>query len=335
MHPIKPAPLQRHGWQPPRGLPVGNMRGHARVCDDASLTHLALDRDEGVLATTDHAGSIIRMVTVGDMAWQASYVPGTNVLESTGHHDGGELRIVDFMPVSEGRPGQAESVSPARFVRIVTCTEGEVAFRLVCGRSSHGPAGRQVSTTQGWHVACSSVMAPGGDAMEASVHLRAGESVALVLAQEAVQGGACLVADALHALGDTIHYWTWWSDRCRYKGDDFDAVLRDALNQKLACAASGGLLVDDAGASGFAPAPLGECTRAAGTFLALGYRNECAALLSHVVDQEHAETAGRWSLDTCVAATLADYVTKYGDTALPESLRAAVPQPGMPPAKQA
>jgi len=335
VHPIKPAPLQRHGWQPPRGLPVGNMRGHARVRDDASLADLALDRADGLLATADARQPIVRMATVGDMIWQAGYVPGTNVLETTGHDDDGELRIVDFMPVAEGRPGQAESVSPARFVRIVTCTEGEVSFRLVCGGSADGRSGTQALTKQGWYLACSSAMAPGDEATEANVHLRAGESVALVIAQDAVQGGAGLIADALHALGDTIHYWTWWSDRCRYKGDDFDGVLRDALNLKLACSAGGGLLVEDAGANGFAPAPLGECTRAAGTFLSLGYRNECVALLSHVVSQAHADTAGRWSPDACVSATLADYVTKYGDTGLPDALRAAWPQTGLPPAKQA
>lgn len=307
------------------GLPVGDLRGFGRVRADASVVQLALNRDVGLLRPSDPQQPLMTLTVDGDPVWAAAYVPGTNVLESTAHTASGELRVVDFMALAEGRPGQAEAIPSGRFVRIVTCTEGEVAFELSCALWD---ITAEASPARGWHVACSRLLAFDEGVAGNPLRLTAGESVALVISERPVQGGASLVATAMHALGDTIHYWTWWSDRCRHKEADFDAVLREALELKLACSAAG-LRVEDPGATGFAAAPLGESSRAAACFLALGYRHECVELLAFVQDQAMSSVHERWTSDTSFVETLGRYLATYGEVGLPESLRDAahVPPP--------
>jgi hypothetical protein len=261
----------------------------------------------------------------------SAYVPGTNVLESTSRTASGELRVVDFMALAEGRPGQAEAIPAGRFVRLVTCTEGEVGFDLACvvsGIAAGAAPTMDLKADGGWHLGCSRGLSVSDGLAGASVRLGAGESVAIVISGEAVQGGASLVGSALHALGDTIHYWTWWSDRCRYKGDDFDAVLREALSLKLACSTTG-LHVEHPGASGFDGAPLGEVSRAAARFLELGYRHECAELLAVVRAQQADSGHGRWACEEVFRETLQRYLEKYGSAGLAASLLVAanVPPP--------
>lgn len=317
------------------GLPIGDLRGFGRVRADASLVQLALDRRAGLLRTGSAERPLLAVTLDGEPAWVSAYVPGTNVLESTARTASGELRVVDFMALAEGRPGQAEAIPAGRFVRLVTCTEGEVTFELACcvGESiaaEAAPTGQQRATggraAGGWSFASSRALSFGADEARVSVRLTAGESVAFVIAEDEVQGGAALVASALHALGDTIHYWTWWSDRCRYKGDAFDVVLREALGLKLACSAAG-LQVENPGVSGFVPAPLGDTSRAAARFLDLGYRHECAELLAVVHDQKAQSVHERWASEECFEATLERYLARYGAAGLPGPLRNGVDVP--------
>jgi len=292
-----------------RGLPIGDMRGHGRVMADGQLVSLTLERAAGPLRASHPGRPLLSLEMDGEVRWVAAYVPGTNVLETVGHAGGAELRVVDFMAVAEGRAGQPEAVAAGRFVRIVTCTEGEVSFRLACSARLADAGAYDGRANDDWYLACSRQLQAGEDAVGARVHLAAGESVAIILGDAPVQGGPALSAEALHALGDTIHYWTWWSDRCRYKGEDFDSRLRDALALKLNCGA---------------PAPLGELTRSAAEFLALGYRNECAALLAQAFESgPDGGSNGRWSFDDAFRATLDEYVLRYGTLGLSDELRGA------------
>ena len=335
MDPNEPATVLREGTVRRVGLPIGDMRGYGRVGDDASLVSLALDRNRGPIACADPARPLLSLDMGADVQWTRAYVPGTNVLETTARADGAEVRVVDFMALAEGRPGQAEAVPRGEYFRIVTCTEGEASFRVVCTASLGDREATRDAAQSGVHLASSAATTVDGDVAVANLRLAAGESAVFALADHALDGGTPLVARALHALGDTIHYWTWWSDRCRYKGDDFEAVLRDALGQKLACGAGGALMIEDDGTHGFREAPLGECARVATRFLALAYRNECVELLAHVVSHDQATPCGHWTLEPLVAATLREYVAKYGMSGLPEILRLAVPVAGDSPAKLA
>lgn len=308
----------------PRGLAIGDMRGHGWVTADAALAALALDRSAGLLRPSHPERALLSLQMDGDVRWVSAYVPGTNVIETVGHGDGAELRVADFMAVAEGRPGQPEAVATGRFVRIITCTEGEASFRLVCAAQLATARTCEAQVADGWYLACSRPLGMGAEVVATHVRLAAGESVAFVISDSPVTGGPSLAAEALHALGDTIHYWTWWSDRCRYKGDDFDGRLREALGLKLAFGA-GCFHVQQAGVTGFPPAPRGEATRAAAAFLALGYRGECAALLTHLGADEGDEdrARGRWSSDELFGQTLDAYLLRYGTLGLPEHLHSA------------
>jgi hypothetical protein len=306
-----------------RGLPIGDLRGFGRVRDDGALESLALDRTRGPLNPSHPDRALLGLHLDGDVHWVSAYVPGTNVLETTGRAETGELRVVDFMALAEGRPGQGDAVAAGRFVRIVTCTEGEVDFRMVCAAAVDAKPGVEARTVDGWYVACTRPMSFGGELAAAHVRLRAGESVAFVIASTPVDGGPALVADTLHGLGDTIHYWTWWSDRCRYKGDDFDERLRDALSLKLACGPGGSVFCEDPGAIGFASVPRGDASRAAASFLELGYRQECVDLLVRIHAEAGSVDVAHWSADELFVTTLARYVERYGDAGLPDALRDA------------
>lgn len=321
----QPATVLREGQTSLRGLPVGDLQGFGRIRTDASLECLALDRSKGLLAPSRPGRPLLTLELDADAVWDPVYVPGTNVLESTARVGDAELRVVDFMPLVEGRPGQGEAVASGRFVRIVTCTEGEVAFRLVCATAVDAPAGLEARTVDGMYVACSHPMSFVDDTAIAQVRLRAGQSAAFVIARAPVDGGAGLVADTLHGLGDTIHYWTWWSDRCRYKGDDFDERLREGLELKLVCVPGAGVVVEQPAAGRFDPAPLGDCSRAAACFLALGYRQECLDLLTYVHGQAAAVDAACWGADESFVSAVADYAGRYGDAGLPATLRHAAP----------
>lgn len=312
----------------PRGLAIGDMRGYGRVTPDAAVASLALDRSAGLLRASHPERPLMSLQMDGDVRWVGAYVPGTNVIETVGHAAGAELRVADFMAVSEGRPGQPEAVSHGRFVRIITCTEGEASFRLVCAAPLASAGKCEAEAADGWYLACSRPLGTGAEVVATHVRLSAGESVAFVISDAPLPGGPALAAEALHALGETIHYWTWWSDRCRYKGDDFDSRLREALGLKLACG-DATFHVDEPGASGFPPAPRGEATRAAAAFLALGYRGECAALLAGIGMNTSGEgvVQGRWSSDELFEQTLDAYLLRYGTLGLPEQLhRAVTPQ---------
>ncbi|QWT18916.1 hypothetical protein KPL74_14315 [Bacillus sp. NP157] len=311
--------------QPSRGLPIGDMRGFGRVGADAALDVLALDRDVGMLRPSHPERPLLSLHMDGDVAWTAAYVPGTNVLETVGQADGAELRVADFMAVAEGRPGQPEAVAAGRFIRIISCTEGEASFRVACAANLSQAGKTEARAEDGWHLACSRPLGTGAEVAATHVRLAAGESVAFVLSDAPVQGGPGLVAEALHALGDTIHYWTWWSDRCRYKGDDFDARLREALTLKLGCG-DGGLLVEAPGA-GFARAPMVEAARASAAFLSLGYRGESALLLAQVYQHGLQGSHGRWSFDERFVKTLESYVLRYGTQGLPDDIRQAFDTP--------
>lgn len=303
-----------HGQPPSRGLPLGDLRGFARVRADAALACLAIDREAGLLRPSHDERDLLSLHVDGEVEWQQAYVPGTNVLETTGRREGAELRVADFMPLTESRSGQP--LPKGRFVRIVTCTEGDIAFRLVCAAGIEGRPATSARTTQGWYVACSQPMGVGADVAATKVRLGEGESLVLVISNEAVQGGETLLADALHGLGDTIHYWSWWSDRCRYRGEDAEAKLREALSIKVACGEAG-MLVEDPGVRSFAPAPLGDVARAAALFLELGYRTECASLLAQVAQASHADAFGRRPSDEMFYDTVRAYAERYGRVALP------------------
>ena len=324
------ASVLHDGVPPPRGLPIGDLCGFGRVGDDASITDLSLDRARGSLRASHPDRPLLALHLDGDVAWTAAYVPGTNVVETTGRATAGELRVVDFMPLAEGRPGQGDAAAAGRFVRIVSCTEGEVAFRLVCAAAADAQPALEARTMDGWYIACSRPMSFGGELAATHVRLTAGESMAFMLAAEPVDGGAGLIADALHGLGDSMHYWTWWSDRCRYKGEDFEARLREVLALKLCCVPGGGLMDDHPGTGGFVAAPLVACARAAARFLALGYRQECVDLLKYVQGGCDDVDQASWRSDDGFAQTLAHYVERYGDLGLPEGLRRALAAPNMP-----
>src|SRR5258708_8198153 len=139
---------------------IGDCRTAALVGPDGSIDWLCLPHFDSPavfcrLLDADRGG-YFRLRPVGPADSSMTYLPGTNILETTFTTLGGPLRLVDFMPIRKRRPrthllqhlGARFSYSPHglaagmereigndvaaahRITRIATCTEGEISIEL-------------------------------------------------------------------------------------------------------------------------------------------------------------------------------------------------------------
>jgi GH15 family glucan-1,4-alpha-glucosidase len=170
------------------------------------------------------------------------YLPGTNVLETTFHTDGGTVRVVDVMTL--GGPG----LTPFReLVRRVEGVAGRVSLAwCVEPRFGYAEASTRIERRLGMPVATSGAgavavqcwntegMVTDGGSIAGSVDVGAGESALIALSiadreplvfssREQVEG----------RIGATARTWAGWSGSRVYDGPWADAVIRSALALKL------------------------------------------------------------------------------------------------------
>jgi GH15 family glucan-1,4-alpha-glucosidase len=185
------------------------------------------------------------------------YLPDTNVLETRFSATGGELALLDFMPVRDDRAVHA--LHPERsLLRIARCAAGEVELAVeVDLRPGFGAARRRwrdrgalglflEAAGEVWVLRSEPplALAPGGVA-RGRVRLRGGETArfALTHATEAPAALPPLGAVAEEALSRTEALWRRWVRQLRYTGPFRDAVARSALALKLLAYAPSGAIV--------------------------------------------------------------------------------------------
>jgi GH15 family glucan-1,4-alpha-glucosidase len=282
------APLEDYGL-------VGDLRTAALVDRHGSVDWLCLPRFDGgacfaaLLGDRDNGCWAFRPAA-GARATGRRYRDGSPVLETDLASEGGEIRIVDFMPT--GR-------ETSSLVRIVTGLRGRVEVEMdLAIRFDYGSIVPWVRRLDGDRVA---VAGPDGLVLRTPIDV-AGRGLRTV-ARFAVEEGDELPFtltwfpsneatpppfDAHAALTATLEFWRGWAGRCSHKSQWRDAVVRSLVTLKaLTDRETGGMV---AAPTTSLPEQLGgtrnwdyrfcwlrDATLALLTFLRAGYRDEARA----------------------------------------------------------
>jgi GH15 family glucan-1,4-alpha-glucosidase len=162
------------------------------------------------------------------------YRDGSIVLESEFESDGGVVRIIDFMPISNRRWDIA---------RIVEGVSGEVRMSMeLIVRFDYGSilpwvrrSGEVLLITAGPDTLelASSVEVQGENMKTvAEFSVRAGQRESFTLNYRPSHLDMLPPIDPFAALKDTEKYWNEWSGRCRYQGPWREAVVRSLVTLK-------------------------------------------------------------------------------------------------------
>ena len=188
------------------------------------------------------------IVTATDPSARVSrrYRGDTMILETTFETTDGEVTLVDFMPLRDGK---------SNVVRTVVGNRGRVAMKTqLIMRFDYGAVVPWVNRTE--DNTLRAVAGPDLIAIRADVPLR-GEGLTTVAEFEVAEGDrvsfvmtwgpshlpAPDAIDPTRALDKTETFWTNWARRCRYRGPWREAVMRSLLTLKaLTYAPTGGIV---------------------------------------------------------------------------------------------
>jgi GH15 family glucan-1,4-alpha-glucosidase len=195
----------------------------------------------GALLDAERGGSFeLRPETPYEV--ERRYRPGTNLLETTFHTEGGSARVVDAMTVAGSGLGPFRELA-----RRVEGLAGEVSFSWrIEARFGYANAGTRVERRLGVPVATSGAdalavqcwnadeSATDEDAIAGTIQVRAGESALIAVSiahQEPLVFSSREQVDA--RIEATAGAWADWSSGRAYRGPWGDAVIRSALALKL------------------------------------------------------------------------------------------------------
>jgi GH15 family glucan-1,4-alpha-glucosidase len=227
-----PAPLEDYAL-------VGDTHAAALVRRDGSVDWLCVPRFDSdacfaaLLGGPEHGRWFLGPATPARWLRRA-YRPGSLVLETEHHLEGGVLRVTDFMPLRDEYP---------HLVRIAQCVEGAVRVRMeLSPRFEYGRVRPWIirreeglSLVAGPDALLLRAPVPlsvhGGD-VRADVALRRGEAAAFVLAWHASYAPAPRALAAAEALEETDRWWGAWAGRCTYDGPWREALIRSLVTIK-------------------------------------------------------------------------------------------------------
>lgn len=238
-----PALIEDHGL-------IGDLHTAALVDRDGSIDWMCLPRFDSPACFAallgDESNGLWRLAPVGaGQATRRSYRGDTLILEQEWDTPEGSVRVIDFMPPSEGRHD---------VVRIVEGLSGRVAvhselrLRFDYGRSVpwvHRVDDQIVGIAGPDAIAFStSVPTYGRDlTTHAEVSVAAGETVSFVLNWHPSHLLPPEPADPTAALAATEEFWSEWASHYTYTGPYRDAVLRSLITLKaLTYAPTGGMV---------------------------------------------------------------------------------------------
>lgn len=188
-------------------------------------------------------GGWFRVGPAGPYRASRAYVGDTNVLATSFRTDGGEARLVDFMPAQRrgsGRRGEDIDASH-RLMRLVEGIAGEVdfvvefrpTFDYARGETAVSPAAEGAIAHHGTQrlrlVTAIPMQAHGSYGVSGRVRLHPGDRVWITMTDEDDRG----LTDPDATLEATLAYWEAWSRLCTYEGPHENLVRRSALVLKL------------------------------------------------------------------------------------------------------
>ncbi|MGI8726849.1 MAG: glycoside hydrolase family 15 protein [Solirubrobacterales bacterium] len=235
---------------------IGNQRSAALVGLDGSIDWLCLpefDSPSVFGALLDPSAGRFELAPVGEFEVSRRYLPQTNVLETTFHCDGGELRLIDSMTLPEASP-----VNWVELIRRVECTAGEIELHWCCKpRPDYGsevPEAGSRAGTAALSYAEGTLLLQSfslGDpeeidgAYRGKARLAEGEAGLLGLC--AFELGSPIIAshhdEYESRLGETIEHWRHRASVCDYEGPWEEAVRRSALALLLCTHVNPGAIV--------------------------------------------------------------------------------------------
>jgi GH15 family glucan-1,4-alpha-glucosidase len=245
---------------------IGDCHSLALVGRDGSIDWLCFPRfdSSSVFARLlDEDAGHFRVAPIGDVEKiRRTYLPSTNVLETTFTTNGGVLELTDCMPV---RPFDAERPTAvdnfASVLRRVRCRSGRIKVAVdLQPRFEYGVVlprfTRMTSRTAAivggpdalW-VRASHQLDVDRQHIAARWELKAGEEAWIeaewtpAVSKSPHDPTSDHVADMARRLGETIEFWEAWLDRCSYVGDHARRVHRSALVLKALTYAPTGAVV--------------------------------------------------------------------------------------------
>ena len=214
---------------------LSDWHGSALVSRDGALDWLCVPRFDSdasmaALLGRDEHGCWSMYPAVEVRSIERRYRPGTMILETDYHCDGGTVRLTDFMPLGENRH---------RVVRILEGLEGEVpvdfSLRVRFGFGHYAPwihkqNGDTLLTTapDSFAFHTSAPLEIGEHDIRGVAKVKKGERTPFELAWYSVDEKPPTKLDAFQDLDSTARTWTEWSERSTYKGP-----YRDIVNQSL------------------------------------------------------------------------------------------------------
>jgi len=243
-----PAPIEDYAV-------IGDCEAAALVSIDGSIDWLCWPRFDSdacfsaILGGPEHGrwrvapASGIRKVT-------RRYREGTMILETTFECDGGAVVITDFMPTGGRRAGTNSDL-----MRIVHCMKGSVAMCMqFVLRFDYGSAVPWVTRLDDGRLCA--IAGPDMVTLLADVEfhgenftsvsdftMHEGERRSFVLTWSPSHLPPSPPVDPLPALESTERFWRSWSDRCSYRGEWREMVLRSLLTLKaLTYGPTGGIV---------------------------------------------------------------------------------------------
>jgi len=200
----------------------------------------------------DVRGGRCRVAPVGSWTSEQRYLPGTNILVTTFHVDGGGVvEVTDFMPVGPVRAGASE------IHRRVRCTRGGASVDIVfaprfdyaqrppvLSQRTHGVLATDAEDDVASLVAPAHVAWRLEDGQAVTqLPLETDQAVWLVLRYDDDEVHPVDAYASQEKLDATARWWDAWLAQVRYKGPYRLEVERSALALKLCCYEPSGAIV--------------------------------------------------------------------------------------------
>jgi GH15 family glucan-1,4-alpha-glucosidase len=229
---------------------IGNMHTAALVSRSGSIDwlpapHFDSDALFASLVGYDQHGAWSLRPTTAIREARQRYRDNTLILETEFACEGGAVRITDFMPLVKNR---------CTLVRILEGLEGQVQMEMLVnvrfGYGAYSPwitrdgdGTRFVGGPDAVALRAPLQFEREGTVVTAFIDVRKGERIPFQLDWYPSQEDAPPALDAGQALAETDSFWRQWADRCAYKGQWRDAVVRSLLTLKaLTYAPTGGIV---------------------------------------------------------------------------------------------
>jgi GH15 family glucan-1,4-alpha-glucosidase len=243
---------------------VGDLQTAALIAHDGAVTWFCAPRFDSPsifasLLDPEQGGTFTVRPEGVDVVCKQLYLPGTPVLITRFLSDRGVGEVVDFMPVTAGRPTDRH-----RLVRLLRVVRGAMTFRVRCqprfnyGRDDHevqtyqdGAVYRSRTATLTTHI----IRAGAGLLADRRIERDGRDAQVFVELTEGDAGGVVLetgdagtprtynLPEVLELLRQTQDFWRAWLDRSPYRGRWRETVQRSAMTLKLLTYAPTGAII--------------------------------------------------------------------------------------------